>query len=226
MPLSPVKAGISFPLSRSQSRSVRSSEAYTDPSILSAAPSNRLPERTGTTAIADKRGIHARCALLNDSTANWANTPGSRPQNHRRCWRRRHEPPGSFQSRFNCNRHQLPVPLSSLPHPCLKSRAIQALPRCRVAPVLTSSAFCQKHALNIKTPELSAPYYAYSWAEKVTTVIYSCACLTGVLLTIVHAFIFLDHDTPLELEVHTMARCQSPFSGYQVKFETVSPRLS
>src|SRR5580704_10716129 len=34
------------------------------------------------------------------ATANWANTPGGRPQIHR--WSRpwRHEPPDSFQSRF------------------------------------------------------------------------------------------------------------------------------
>ena len=37
------------------------------------------------------------------STENWANTPDGRPPNHRRCWRRRHEHPGSFQSRFKCN---------------------------------------------------------------------------------------------------------------------------
>jgi hypothetical protein len=39
--------------------------------------------------------LQARCALIN---RDWANTPGGRPQNHRRCWRQRHEPPSSFQS--------------------------------------------------------------------------------------------------------------------------------
>jgi hypothetical protein len=44
--------------------------------------------------------------------------------------------------------------------------------------------------------------------------------LTGVLLTIVHNFIFLDYDAPLELEVRTMARYHSRFSVYQGEFLT------
>jgi hypothetical protein len=42
--------------------------------------------------------LHASCALLNGELGN---TPCGRPQNHRRCWRWRHEPQGSFRSRFN-----------------------------------------------------------------------------------------------------------------------------
>jgi hypothetical protein len=41
--------------------------------------------------------LHARCALINGELGKYL---GGRPQNHRRCWRWRHEPPGSFRSRF------------------------------------------------------------------------------------------------------------------------------
>jgi hypothetical protein len=39
-------------------------------------------------------------AAVRYSTANWGNTPGGRPQKRRRCRPWRHEPPGSFRSRF------------------------------------------------------------------------------------------------------------------------------
>jgi hypothetical protein len=55
------------------------------------------------------RNAVRRCCSTRDvrySTANWANIPGGRLQNHRRCRPWRHEPQGSFRSRFNCNRQQ------------------------------------------------------------------------------------------------------------------------
>jgi succinate dehydrogenase / fumarate reductase, iron-sulfur subunit len=55
----------------------------------------------------DQRTLSMVVAMMNEhfgsSTANWANTPGGRPQIHR--WSRpwRHEPPDSFQSRIECS---------------------------------------------------------------------------------------------------------------------------
>ena len=129
--------------------------------------SHYLPFRTKSVSLPHRAGfMGANLPIEPDpavrySTGNRGITPCGRPQNHRRCWRRRHEPPGSFRSRFKYSATLALVSVDSFATPTIITRRHPK----------TRKKFFEFFTVPIRNPNTRSAYYRaiqqfLAWAER------------------------------------------------------------